>query len=192
MVATGGLGDEELLIAVANTGHGEHDEFVDGSSVRAWWDGLVGPVSPTLPRRVGPQALGMLQDLRDLVRCMALRNNGVEIETDLAGLERLDLRLDLRDGASLRPVGRGDLAQEVCAAGVTSLLRASARPSWPRFKACRGADCRWVFVDGSRNSSRRWCDMAECGNRAKSMSFRRRHPGGRTVAQPGGPPRTRT
>jgi hypothetical protein len=51
----------------------------------------------------------------------------VEIETDPAGLELLDLRVDLRDGASLRPPGRGDLAQEICAAGVTALLRASAR-----------------------------------------------------------------
>lgn len=31
--------------------------------------------------------------------------------------------------------------------------------------------CGWLFVDRSRNRSRRWCDMKDCGNRAKA----RRH-----------------
>jgi predicted RNA-binding Zn ribbon-like protein len=38
-----------------------------------------------------------------------------------------------------------------------------------RLKQCAG--CGWLFVDGSRNRSRRWCDMRVCGNRAKA----RRH-----------------
>jgi predicted RNA-binding Zn ribbon-like protein len=40
-----------------------------------------------------------------------------------------------------------------------------------RVGQCHGADCRWLFVDRTRNRSRRWCDMAVCGNRAKA----RRH-----------------
>jgi predicted RNA-binding Zn ribbon-like protein len=31
--------------------------------------------------------------------------------------------------------------------------------------------CSWLFVDSSRNGSRRWCTMDDCGNRAKA----RRH-----------------
>jgi predicted RNA-binding Zn ribbon-like protein len=31
--------------------------------------------------------------------------------------------------------------------------------------------CGWLFLDMSRNRSRRWCDMKDCGNRAKA----RRH-----------------
>jgi predicted RNA-binding Zn ribbon-like protein len=31
--------------------------------------------------------------------------------------------------------------------------------------------CGWLFLDMSRNHSRRWCDMKDCGNRAKA----RRH-----------------
>ncbi len=31
--------------------------------------------------------------------------------------------------------------------------------------------CGWLFFDTSRNRSRRWCDMKDCGNRAKA----RRH-----------------
>ncbi len=32
---------------------------------------------------------------------------------------------------------------------------------------CAGADCGWLFLDTSKNHSRRWCDMKGCGNRAK-------------------------
>lgn len=36
---------------------------------------------------------------------------------------------------------------------------------------CDGHECDWLFLDTSRNHSRRWCDMKTCGNRAKA----RRH-----------------
>jgi predicted RNA-binding Zn ribbon-like protein len=36
-------------------------------------------------------------------------------------------------------------------------------------KQCAG--CGWLFVDRSRNHSRRWCDMRYCGNRAKARRF---------------------
>ncbi len=39
-------------------------------------------------------------------------------------------------------------------------------------KRCAG--CGWLFVDRSRNHSRRWCDMRYCGNRAKARRFYRR------------------
>lgn len=38
-------------------------------------------------------------------------------------------------------------------------------------RVCEGHDCDWVFLDTSRNHSRRWCSMQSCGNRAKA----RRH-----------------
>jgi predicted RNA-binding Zn ribbon-like protein len=37
-----------------------------------------------------------------------------------------------------------------------------------RLGQCSGRDCRWLWVDHTRNQSRRWCDMAVCGNRAKA------------------------
>lgn len=43
-----------------------------------------------------------------------------------------------------------------------------------RLKLCDAHDCGWLFIDASRNRSRRWCDMAECGNRAKARRFRER------------------
>jgi predicted RNA-binding Zn ribbon-like protein len=44
-----------------------------------------------------------------------------------------------------------------------------------RIKTCRARDCGWKFVDQSRNGSRRWCDMAVCGNLAKTRQYRARN-----------------
>jgi predicted RNA-binding Zn ribbon-like protein len=59
------------------------------------------------------------------------------------------------------------------------------RPLWPlaqaavdllrservtRLKQCR--HCRWVFLDTSKNRSRRWCSMAHCGTDAKVRHLR--------------------
>jgi predicted RNA-binding Zn ribbon-like protein len=38
-----------------------------------------------------------------------------------------------------------------------------------RVKAC--AACRWLFVDESRNRSRRWCTMEECGTHEKVRRY---------------------
>ncbi|MCA1826244.1 MAG: ABATE domain-containing protein [Myxococcales bacterium] len=35
--------------------------------------------------------------------------------------------------------------------------------------------CGWFFLDGTRNASRRYCNMNECGNRAKQRRFQQRH-----------------
>lgn len=40
-----------------------------------------------------------------------------------------------------------------------------------RVKQCEGDPCGWLFFDTSRNRSRRWCSMADCGNRAKVRRF---------------------
>jgi predicted RNA-binding Zn ribbon-like protein len=41
---------------------------------------------------------------------------------------------------------------------------------------CEAPDCAWLFLDQSRNRSRRWCDMKVCGNRQKARRhYRRTH-----------------
>jgi predicted RNA-binding Zn ribbon-like protein len=64
------------------------------------------------------------------------------------------------------------------------------RPLWPvvrsaadlitssevaRVRECDLDTCAWLFLDTSRNRTRRWCDMATCGNRAKARRYYRRH-----------------
>ena len=61
------------------------------------------------------------------------------------------------------------------------------RPLWPiataavdllrtgpldRLKTC--ANCPWLFIDRSRNRSRRWCTMDECGVHLKMRRYRAR------------------
>lgn len=43
-----------------------------------------------------------------------------------------------------------------------------------RVRQCAGDRCGWLFVDRSKNRSRRWCDMKECGNVAKVRRYRGR------------------
>jgi predicted RNA-binding Zn ribbon-like protein len=43
-----------------------------------------------------------------------------------------------------------------------------------RLRVCEAnlsQECDWLFIDETRNCSRRWCSMKDCGNRAKA----RRH-----------------
>jgi predicted RNA-binding Zn ribbon-like protein len=48
-----------------------------------------------------------------------------------------------------------------------------------RVRECAGEKCDWLFLDASRNQSRRWCDMAACGNRAKAQrNYARKRGGG--------------
>lgn len=43
-------------------------------------------------------------------------------------------------------------------------------------RECEASDCAWLFLDTSRNHSRRWCDMSVCGNREKARRhYQRQH-----------------
>jgi predicted RNA-binding Zn ribbon-like protein len=43
-----------------------------------------------------------------------------------------------------------------------------------RVKRCASDECGWLFLDLSRNRSRRWCSMESCGNRMKAKRHYRR------------------
>ncbi len=43
---------------------------------------------------------------------------------------------------------------------------------------CNADNCGWLFIDCSKNHSRRWCDMRDCGNRAKIRRHRSKHRAG--------------
>ena len=45
-----------------------------------------------------------------------------------------------------------------------------------RVRQCGDDDCGWLFLDRSKNGSRRWCSSADCGNRARARRhYQRRH-----------------
>jgi len=43
-----------------------------------------------------------------------------------------------------------------------------------RLRQCGGDRCGWLFLDRSRNRSRQWCTMQDCGNVSKVRRFRER------------------
>jgi predicted RNA-binding Zn ribbon-like protein len=55
------------------------------------------------------------------------------------------------------------------AAAAVDLLRTGPLD---RIKTC--ANCPWLFIDRSRNRSRRWCSMDECGVHLKMRRYRAR------------------
>jgi predicted RNA-binding Zn ribbon-like protein len=55
-----------------------------------------------------------------------------------------------------------DLPVQQVAVSATLLL---ASPELSQLKQCPGPRCGWVFLDESRNQTRRWCDPTLCGNR---------------------------
>jgi predicted RNA-binding Zn ribbon-like protein len=49
------------------------------------------------------------------------------------------------------------------------------RDSPGRVRECADPRCPVLFLDTSRNRSRRWCSMERCGARAKASAYYRRH-----------------
>lgn len=44
----------------------------------------------------------------------------------------------------------------------------------PLLRQCASDACSWLYLDTTRNHSRRWCDMKGCGNKAKVRRYRQR------------------
>ena len=64
---------------------------------------------------------------------------------------------------------RGALAQILVA-----MADAQADDTWRRMKLCIAEECALAFYDASKNRSRHWCSMGECGNRQKTRAYRAR------------------
>ncbi|MFW6084226.1 MAG: CGNR zinc finger domain-containing protein [Gemmatimonadota bacterium] len=83
------------------------------------------------------------------------------------------------EGTPAEKIDQGDLDAAATRRIVGGLARSAAdlltTGELARVKICDAHDCGWFFVDVSRNKSRRWCDMAGCGNRAKAQRYRERH-----------------
>ncbi len=44
----------------------------------------------------------------------------------------------------------------------------------PPLRQCASDECSWLYLDTTRNHSRRWCAMEGCGNKAKVRRYRKR------------------
>jgi predicted RNA-binding Zn ribbon-like protein len=48
-------------------------------------------------------------------------------------------------------------------------------PQLPLLRQCQGRGCGWLFLDGTRSHTRRWCSTSLCGNRARARRHYTRH-----------------
>ena len=127
------------------------------------------------------RALGRAIELRDILYdVMARRASGTTVPADLicrlnryvtgtfgrARLEPAGSRFDL----STPPAGEFDAVLTPVVRAAVDLLTSDAAG---HLGMCADSTCAWLFLDTTRNRTRRWCDMKACGNRNKVRRFRR-------------------
>jgi predicted RNA-binding Zn ribbon-like protein len=64
-----------------------------------------------------------------------------------------------------------DTIQQALGPVVHSLSDTLTKGDPARLRTCAHPDCVLRFYDDSKNGSRRWCSMSDCGNRAKASAY---------------------
>ena len=166
-----------LLVAFVNTRdiEEETDLLDDPEGLVEWISGQTGEFLPPPDREDHTRVL----DLRESLRALLRANNGVEAsEGDMKPVREAAERSRYRTAIS--PDGQIELAPARSDLGgfearlLLALERLQSQGAWPRLKACTDDGCRWAFFDATRNRSRTWCSMEECGNRQKTRRYRER------------------
>jgi predicted RNA-binding Zn ribbon-like protein len=176
----------EVALDFVNTaedrGHPEAgDALKTGADLRLWGQryGLVNKSART-PGDLGAE-LERAREARELLYGLfSARAHGQPVRRgDLVRLR--ELATEAYDAASLRatPDGRvgwhwnpSDVAT-IRHVAVTNGLHLLEEPS-PRLKQCPGDRCGWFFLDRTKRGNRRWCQMSECGQEAKTERRRQR------------------
>jgi len=129
------------------------------------------------------QVLGEAKELREAISAVgyALVNGGEIPEEALGMIEGLfkeaaaQRRLITDEGRvvwSWKGLGREIAAPVWLLAEAAAGLLVSGEME--RLRACASDTCRWLFLDTSKNHTRRWCNMRVCGNRMKARRFHSR------------------
>jgi len=109
------------------------------------------------------------------------RRNAARLRADLDLIN--DVLAEALFATRLRPISRGfELAWDLAPPRPDQALWPIARsavdvltsPRLARLRECASETCGWLFLDETKNRSRRWCEMQSCGNRAKIRRFRQR------------------
>ncbi|MDQ2630841.1 MAG: CGNR zinc finger domain-containing protein [Actinomycetota bacterium] len=169
--------EADLLVAFVNTLDLEEgaDSLADPRRLADWVVARTGEHVPPPDQEDHARVLALRESLRALLRA----NNGVEAaEAELEPLheaaERSRYRTSLSaDGSLTLAPARSDLTGFE-ARLLLALERLQSHGAWPRLKACTDERCQWAFFDATRNRSRTWCSMEECGNREKTRRYRSR------------------
>jgi predicted RNA-binding Zn ribbon-like protein len=168
----------DIALDLANTVNGPRDGVLDEEFLRtpadvAAWAVHAGVVDAPPP--VDDRLLAEVRALRGAVYTV-FRAVAEGREPDAGALETLaGLHAEAVARARLVPADGGfafawdgEVLGPLAAAAV-DLLR---HGPLDRLKLCDA--CPWLFLDTSRNHSRRWCSMNECGSRLKMRRYRAR------------------
>ena len=120
-------------------------------------------------------ALRTARDLRLSLR--SLLEPGVPVAALAAGLDGLNAaasrtrpHLAIAAGGGLRYVSAATLDDWLLGPVAISAMDLATSPARAQVHVCPGEDCHWLFLDQSRNATRRWCSMASCGGKAKART----------------------
>jgi predicted RNA-binding Zn ribbon-like protein len=169
--------EADLLVAFVNTEdlEEETDAIGDAERLQAWIEERTGEYLPTPDE----EALSRVLELRESLRALLRANNGGEAgERELGPLREAVERSRYRttfgpDGELTLAPARADLSGFE-ARLLLAIERLQSQGAWPRLKACTDEGCQWAFFDATRNRSRTWCSMEECGNKEKTRRYRER------------------
>ncbi|SDS37251.1 Conserved protein containing a Zn-ribbon-like motif, possibly RNA-binding [Friedmanniella luteola] len=146
--------------------HPPTDELVSVPALARWLEAR-GRAAPA--RELGSDDVSAARALRAALRAACTGDRGSRAAEALAGFP---LRLTADPSGDLRLAAVGDAAG--LGAVVEAVAVSVATGRWARLKLCASPDCRWAFLDTSRNGGGRWCSMEVCGNRHKTRSYRQR------------------
>jgi predicted RNA-binding Zn ribbon-like protein len=131
-------------------------------------------------KRVAAEARELREALAELLYSGLNRTNSSG--ASLKMLEQFFLRARaqtrlVREGSRLKWDWAG--AQRKAEFPVWALARVASRlmlsENMEQVRECGNPECRWLFLDTSKNHTRRWCDMKLCGNRMKARRFKASH-----------------
>lgn len=169
--------EAELLVEFVNTKDLEAgtDVVDDPDRLSAWIGAHTGEHLPGLDEVGHERALALRESLRALLRA---NNGGEAAESELAPLREAAERSRYRttissEGQLTIEPARFDLSGFE-ARLLLALEHIQSLGAAPRLKACTEESCQWAFYDTTRNRSRTWCSMEECGNRTKTRRYRER------------------
>lgn len=164
--------DEHPGLALCNT-VGPRGDRLDRPEGLAEWFVEVGLA--VRPPDVGADDLRAARGLRDGLRAALVAGDQEALATLAEGwLERTPGCLCV-ERATLEPrfTPGDDGPRCLLVAAVLDAL-GLARESPARVRVCAAPDCETIYLDTSRNRSRRWCSMERCGARAKASAYYRR------------------
>ena len=171
----------DLFNTAAADDNGEPVELLDGFDALASWLGEAQLVTPTdvrtVPARQRPQLLRWTRRLRDAGRQVVDRDEARA--ADDRGLDAIVAEVPVRlahsgVSGSNTPVEAAAPHDRIRLALALAVLDAT-RLDRSRVRRCGRQGCVLLFFDTSKNSTRRWCDMAVCGNRVKAAAHYERH-----------------